>query len=100
MDPIEQVPAADWEGWVDANAATVVDVREPFEWELGTLSGARLIRMSEIPEHVDELRAQAPLLLVCRSGARSNQVAEFLAANGLDRVANMAGGMKALGLQD
>lgn len=98
---IEQVPAQDWKTWVGArDGAILLDVREPDEWELGTLPGAIRLRMGEIPAQIHTLDADAPTLVVCRSGSRSHQVAQYLTLSGFDEVANMAGGMKALGMQD
>ncbi len=99
MSSVEIVPAAEWKEWVEENQATVLDVREPDEWELGTLPGALKISMGEIMDRIDDIDGTRPLLVVCRSGGRSQQVAEFLAFNGY-QPANMAGGMKALGMQD
>jgi rhodanese-related sulfurtransferase len=99
MSDLLQVEAADWESWVRDNDATVLDVREPDEWEQGTLPGALLISMSELVDRVEELPEDKPILCVCRSGGRSNNVAAFLSFNGYD-AANMSGGMKALGMQD
>ena len=100
MSTIENVPAETWETWVEEPGGRILDVREPFEWEQGTLPGATLISMGEIPERMSELDTDEALLVVCRSGGRSQQVAMYLSMNGHARVANMAGGMKALGLQD
>jgi len=97
---IENVPAENWETWVEDTGALILDIREPFEWEQGTLPGATLIPMGEIPERMVELDTEQALLVVCRSGGRSHQVAMYLSANGYSKAANMAGGMKALGLQD
>lgn len=98
---IEQVPAREWETWLaDQDHGVLLDVREPEEWELGTLPGAVKISMGHVPESLDELDRDASVLVVCRSGARSNQVAQYLTMSGFDEVANLAGGMKALGMQD
>jgi len=100
MSMIENVPAETWETWIDESGGRVLDIREPFEWEQGILPGATLISMGEIPERMAELDTDEALLVVCRSGGRSQQVAMYLSMNGYSKVANMAGGMKALGLQD
>ncbi len=100
MSVIENVPAETWETWLEESGGRILDVREPFEWEQGTLPGATLISMGEIPERMAELDTDVALLVVCRSGGRSQQVAMYLSMNGYSKVANMAGGMKALGLQD
>ncbi|HEU4321292.1 MAG TPA: rhodanese-like domain-containing protein [Acidimicrobiia bacterium] len=102
IDPVSaftNVPATDWETWVEDNEASILDVREPYEWTLGTLPGAILISQTEIVERMSELPGDRPVLCVCRSGGRSANVATFLSFNGFE-AANMAGGMKALGLQD
>ena len=99
MSTYENVPASDWSTWVDENQATILDVREPSEWALGTLPDAVLISLGEIVERVEEVPKDRPVLCVCRSGGRSGNVATFLAFNGYE-VANMTGGMKALGMQD
>lgn len=97
---VEWVPARQWEEWVDETDGVLLDVREPNEWEQGTLPNALLIPTSELMARVEEIPKDRPILCICRAGGRSQQVARFLAFNGYDRVANMAGGMKALGLQD
>lgn len=99
MTSVEQVPAADWETWATTNDATILDVREGDEWQLGTLPGATLISQGEIIERIEEIPKDKPVLCVCRSGGRSANVATFLSFNGYE-AANMAGGMKALGMQD
>lgn len=93
------VPATEWKAWVSDNDATVLDVRQPDEWALGTLPGAVRISMAELTTRLDEIPKDRPVLCVCRSGGRSANVATFLAFNGYE-AANMAGGMKALGMQD
>jgi rhodanese-related sulfurtransferase len=97
---IEQVPADHWESWVAGNQAVVLDVREAREWALGTLPGSLLVSMSELIERVEELPRDRPILCVCRSGNRSQQVAAYLTMNGFGEVANLSGGLKALGMQD
>jgi rhodanese-related sulfurtransferase len=98
MDHVEQVPAPGWRGWVDANHGQVVDVREPHEWALGTLPDAERISMGSLPHLMNSLDKRHPVLVVCRTGARSNQAAMAMARAGFPKVANLAGGMAALGM--
>lgn len=99
MTSITDVPAAEWETWVAENDATILDVREPKEWNMGTLPQAVLIPQGEIIDRIEEIPKDRPVLCVCRSGGRSANVATFLAFNDYE-AANMSGGMKALGMQD
>ncbi len=94
------VPAVEWKQWTDDNDAVILDVREPDEWELGTLPGSTLVSMGEVVTKLEEFDKTKPILCVCRSGGRSGQVAAYLSAQGFETVANMAGGVKALGMQD
>lgn len=96
---IEQVPAAEWKTWVEENDAVILDVREPAEWQLGTLPDAVRIRLADLPASVGTLDTSRPTLVVCRSGNRSQQAALFLKLSGFERPANLAGGVKALGMQ-
>jgi rhodanese-related sulfurtransferase len=97
---VESVDAPDWEPWIAETSGLILDIREPWEWEQGTLPDATLIPMGEIPARLGELDTDQATLVVCRSGGRSQQVAIYLTMNGFTRAANMAGGMKALGLQE
>jgi rhodanese-related sulfurtransferase len=73
---------------------TVVDVREPDEWDAGHLAGSVHVPMGELVERVDELPADDQLLVVCRVGGRSAQVTLWLAGQGY-RAVNLAGGLVA-----
>ncbi len=73
----------------------LVDVREPDEFvgPLGHIRGARLIPLGQLAGRLDELPRDRPLVVVCRSGARSAQATLALQRAGFARVANLGGGM-------
>lgn len=73
----------------------LIDVRQPDEFvgELGHIEGATLIVMDTIPDHLNKIAKDKTVVIVCRSGQRSARVSAFLAANGFDKIYNMAGGM-------
>lgn len=78
-----------------AGPIQVLDVRErsePLE-ALGRIAGARLLPLSELADAVGSLDADAPVVTVCRSGARSAQAVVLLQKAGIARVANLSGGM-------
>jgi len=74
--------------------AVLLDVREYDEWAAGRAPHAVHVPMGEIPVRVDELPADGPLYVVCRSGGRSARAAAWLNANGWDAF-NVDGGMLA-----
>lgn len=71
----------------------LLDVREPDEWAAGHAPRAAHLPMMEIPGRIAELPDDRDIVVVCRVGSRSAQVVAYLAAQGLDRVANLDGGM-------
>lgn len=74
-------------------SARVIDVREPHEWDAGHIDHAVLVPLATVPERIEAF-GDTTAYVVCRSGARSGRVCEFLMAQGLD-VVNVAGGMVA-----
>ena len=72
--------------------ATMVDVREPYEYAEGHVEGAINIPLGEVPTRVAEFEAMhKPLILMCRSGGRSGQATQFLKAKGLTDLYNGGG---------
>jgi rhodanese-related sulfurtransferase len=80
----------------DANEdLMLLDVREPDELATASIAGATVIRMSDIPLHLDELPTNRPIVVMCHHGARSANVANFLNAGGYPNAVNLAGGIDA-----
>lgn len=73
----------------------LIDVREPHEWEICHIPGARLIPLRQLPRHLNELDSVKEIICYCRSGQRSGKAVEFLRQAGFRRVKNMAGGILA-----
>src|SRR4029450_11307869 len=73
----------------------VIDVREAWELQLASIPGVLHIPMNEIPAQRAELDKNSEIVVMCRSGGRSMQVAQFLARNGFRSVANLTGGILA-----
>ncbi len=73
---------------------TLVDVREPWEVQLAPAPTDFVhIPMGDISARLNELDPNAELVVLCRSGARSGQVAAFLDSRRFKSVANLAGGI-------
>lgn len=77
----------------------LLDVREPWEFEVCKLDGATLIPMRTIPGRVSELDPEAEIVTICHHGARSAQVAAFLAQQGFGKLFNLQGGVAAWAAQ-
>lgn len=77
-----------------AGELAIIDCREEREHRVTRVEGVPLIPMSEILSRVDEIPTDKPVAVLCRSGARSGQVADHLTAAGdHGPVANIEGGI-------
>ncbi len=74
--------------------AVLIDVREPDEWAAGHAPEARHIPMGQVEARLDEVPRGVTTVILCRSGARSGTVTQFLNRQGFDAL-NMSGGMRA-----
>jgi len=72
----------------------LLDVREPFEQEICSLGGV-LIPLSELPNRLDDMPRDLPLIVHCKSGGRSAQAVKLLRENGFDNAVNLRGGVLA-----
>ncbi|MGP5163161.1 rhodanese-like domain-containing protein [Arthrobacter rhombi] len=88
--PATTINETDQRRWTEQ----VLDVREDFEIAEGMIPGAVHMTMGDLSERVGELDADRPIIVVCRSGNRSAQVAEALNAVGCT-ADTMTGGMSA-----
>ena len=75
------------------SAAVLLDVREAWEVCASAAPGSTHIPMAELPGRLAELDPARPVVVLCRSGVRSLQVAQFLERRGFTDVANLAGGI-------
>ncbi|RBW71406.1 rhodanese-like domain-containing protein [Bacillus taeanensis] len=71
---------------------SLIDVREDEEVAEGKIPQAHHIRLSEIPERLNEIEKNEEHILICRSGKRSEHACEYLQQLGY-QVKNMVGGM-------
>lgn len=79
----------------EGEALTLVDVREPYEYEIARIAGSRLIPLGELETHVNELPRTGRLVLQCHSGGRSEHAVRLLQEAGFENVYNLEGGIEA-----
>jgi len=73
----------------------LLDVREPHEWEIAHIDGARLIPLGQLPERLGELDGHAEIVTQCHRGVRSMKALNILKGAGFNRVRSLAGGIDA-----
>jgi len=72
----------------------ILDVREPFEYQIANIGG-KLIPQNEVPQRLAEIDRDREIIVQCKSGNRSQRIAEFLKQSGYPKVANVSGGILA-----
>jgi sulfur-carrier protein adenylyltransferase/sulfurtransferase len=72
----------------------ILDVREPFEYQIANIGG-KLIPQSDVPRRISEIDRNQEIVVQCKSGGRSQRIAEFLKQSGFPSVSNLAGGILA-----
>jgi len=95
---MKQIAATRLKAWLDDPARpkpVLLDVREPWEFDVARIPGARLMPMRSVPARWMELDRDAEIVVVCHHGARSYQVGLFLEQQGFTNVINLYGGMAA-----
>lgn len=83
--------AAELQG--DDPGALIIDVREPNEYAELRAKGSVLLPLGQLNSRVKDLPRDRELLMMCRSGGRSANATQFLAANGFENVTNVSGGI-------
>jgi len=77
----------------DGEKLEIIDVREPYEWQIGHIPGARLVPLDRIAAEIPRLDKRKETILYCKVGARSMYAARQLADAGVSEVRNLAGGI-------
>ena len=71
----------------------LLDVRQPWEYDICKLDNSVLIPMSTIPANLDKLDKDRETVVICHHGVRSRRVAYFLEQAGFNKVINLRGGV-------
>jgi adenylyltransferase/sulfurtransferase len=92
---VPQLSVKEFKQRVDAGEDVfLLDVREPYEYQIAQIGGT-LIPQNDVPQRLAEIPRDREIVVQCRSGARSQRIAEFLKQSGYSKVFNLAGGILA-----
>jgi adenylyltransferase/sulfurtransferase len=73
----------------------LLDVREPHEYEIARIEGARLIPLRDLPQRINEIDSRAEIVTQCHRGVRSLKALEILRGAGFSHVRSLRGGIDA-----
>jgi rhodanese-related sulfurtransferase/rubrerythrin len=87
--------AKDYVERTPGDSFTLLDVRQPAEYESEHIPGAKLIPLPDLGQRIGEIDTDKPTLVYCAIGGRSRVAAQMLSAKGFKEVINLSGGIKA-----
>ena len=96
--PVESMNSDEARRFIEAGSPaemTLLDVRQPVEYNAGHIAGAKLIPLSELGDRLQEIDPAKPTVVYCAIGGRSRVAAQMLSGKGFARVYNLTGGYKA-----
>lgn len=92
---MKEVTVQELKSMIDQNTEfQLIDVREPFEYEVSNLKGLN-IPLAGILIEADKVSKEIPVIIQCRSGKRSAQAVMLLEQQGYTNLANLQGGILA-----
>jgi molybdopterin/thiamine biosynthesis adenylyltransferase/rhodanese-related sulfurtransferase len=95
-DGVEEISPAELKRRLETGEALeMVDVREPHEWEICRIEGARLVPLGTLPERLHEFDSSRTYVMQCKVGARSARAIGQLQQAGFKKLLNLRGGVNA-----
>ena len=92
----EEITATELKAKIDrGDNFTLVDVREPHEYAIAKIPGAKLIPLATVPERLHELDPDQEIVLQCKGGSRSARALDTLKQAGFKKLKNLVGGITA-----
>jgi sulfur-carrier protein adenylyltransferase/sulfurtransferase len=92
---VRRLSASDLHALLQTRTALLVDVREPYEFNAGHLTGSRHIPLGELPRRLAEIPKDAAPVFICKSGGRSFAACSLALEAGIASPANLEGGLQA-----
>jgi rhodanese-related sulfurtransferase len=93
MQQLTPQQLADWLADPSRPKPVLLDVREPWEFQICSLPDSRHMPMSSVPARKDELDPESEVVVICHHGSRSFQVGAFLESAGFRSIFNLRGGV-------
>ncbi len=94
MQPLRRFSAQQLAEYLQEHQPRLIDVREPWEFDICHIDGSILLPMGRVPASLDLFREQESVI-ICHHGIRSMQVVRFLAHHGIEHCINLDGGVDA-----
>ena len=98
---VKQIKASELQKIIqlEESSPVLLDVREPFEYQMANIDNSVLIPLGQIQQRMNELDPKKEIIVICHHGMRSQQVADYLVCCGFTNVSNLDGGIDAWSIQ-
>jgi molybdopterin/thiamine biosynthesis adenylyltransferase/rhodanese-related sulfurtransferase len=94
--PVPEITVEDLKARMDrSDKFVLIDVREPYEWDISRIPGAKLIPLGELSSRMSELDTADEIIIHCKVGGRSATAVRHLQKAGFSKLLNVAGGILA-----
>jgi molybdopterin/thiamine biosynthesis adenylyltransferase/rhodanese-related sulfurtransferase len=94
--PVPEISVSELKARLETGADfLLLDVREPYEYDIARIPGAKLIPLGELPSRMSELDSAQEIALHCKTGRRSAQALRALREAGFSKLSNVHGGIEA-----
>jgi adenylyltransferase/sulfurtransferase len=93
--PVPEISATELKARLDrGDKLVLVDVREPFEWEIARIPGSKQIPIGELASRMSELDSADEMVFICKLGPRSETAVRELQKAGFSKTFNLTGGLR------
>ena len=92
---MSSMSATEMAAYLQQASPLLLDVREPWEFEICHIEGSTNLPMGQIPQRVDDLPASDEIVVICHHGVRSQQVIRYLQGQMTASLINLDGGVDA-----
>ena len=98
---VKQIKASELQKIIqlEESSPVLLDVREPFEYQIANIDNSVLIPLGQIQQRMNELDSKKEIIVICHHGMRSQQVADYLVNCGFTNVSNLDGGIDSWSIQ-
>jgi rhodanese-related sulfurtransferase len=92
---MREFSALELDAYLQSSAETplLLDVRQPWEFDICRIDNSELIPMAQIPDRISSLDPTRETVVICRHGVRSRRVGLYLEQSGFSNVINLSGGV-------
>lgn len=92
---MQRLAATELHNYLQKAEPLLIDVREPWEFEICQLPGSTNIPMGQIPQHLETFHRAQECVIICHHGVRSMNVIQYLLRQNIDHMINLDGGVDA-----